>query len=139
MDRPPATGTRAVASTGMRRGAGARAIGLIALPMLVLALLFMHGLSARPDAAGSSHGATSHEHEATPGHHDDCPDCLHHLLTSCVAVLTALAAWQLTSRFAGRSPLGGGPAPTHGASVGRTLPLGRPPDPAWIRLGVMRC
>jgi len=124
----------------MRRRAAARAIGFVALPLLVLALLFMHGLSARPDAAGSSQGATSHEHGATPGHHDDCPDCLHHLVTTCVAVLTALAAWRLTRRLADRSPLGVDPGAGDGAPVWRTLkPLGRPPDPAWIRFGVMRC
>lgn len=140
VDRPPTTGCRPVASRGMRRGAAARGIGLFALPLLVLALLFMHGLSARPDAAGSSHGALSHEHGAAPGHHDDCPDCLHHLVTTCVAVLSALAIWRLTRRLVGRSPADRELTPDDGAAVWGTLrPLGRPPDPPWIRLGVMRC
>lgn len=117
-----------------------RGIGLVALPLLVLALLFMHTLSARPDTAGAGPGEPNHEHGAAPGHHDDCPDCLHHLVTACVAVLTAFAAWRLTRRFAGPPRLEPGPPPDDGASPwGMPRPLGRSPDPAWIRLGVMRC
>lgn len=124
----------------MRRGAVARGIGFVALPLLVLALLFMHGLSARADSAGPAHSVPSHDQGVPSGHHDDCPDCLHHLVATCVAVLSAFAAWRRVRRFAGRSLLGHKAARDDGrASAGPLRPLGRPPDPAWIRLGVMRC
>lgn len=120
------------------------------LPLLVGALLLMHGLDVHPSGvvAGAS---ASHEVAATEAHHphdhrlpasdDDhgCGACLAgHLSAVCAAVLIGFATVVLARRvLAGRRlPL---VLAAIGAGVRAVVELVRPPDPAWVRLAVMRC
>lgn len=114
--------------------------------MLVGALLLMHGLDAQ---AGDHHPETTsasapvvdtHPHdESTPAEHGHCVDCLTgHVMAACVAIITAIGGLGLARRQLSRGSL---VAPV-AAAAGRVrglVELARPPDPAWVRLSVMRC
>lgn len=118
---------------------------LILLPMLVGALLLMHGLdgqasdSHRSEAAASSSVVPGHSHdESPPGNHGHCVDCLAgHVIAACVAIFAAIGGLGLVRRF----PTSGSPAAPARAVAGRVrglVELARPPDPVWLRLSVMR-
>jgi hypothetical protein len=119
---------------------------LLVLPMLVGALLLMHGLVAQ---AGDTHHSGApvsagivEEHPRdllTPADHGHCADCLAgHVMAACVAIITAIGGLGLGRRLLTR---GRRPVPS-AAVIGRVrglAELARPPDPAWVRLSVMRC
>lgn len=112
------------------------------LPTLVGALLLMHGLDVQ---VGRSHAALSgaagvvHEHPAGedgPEENEHCAECVAgHLLSVCLAVLTAVAAGWLLGR-PGPGPVAVAAATPLARWAGRSL---GPPGPGWIRLSVMRC
>ena len=115
------------------------------LPLLVGALLLMHGLDAGGVESGGhgSLGVVSHEHsdeESSAEHHDhsSCPECIAgHVLASCVAVLAAVVVIRAARRF-----LAIAAAPVTVpvlAGWWDRFAVWRPPDPAWVRLSVMRC
>lgn len=125
---------------------------LVLLPLLAGALLVMHGLDT-----GVAGGQVATEHVATTDSHTDsdshpdgdrhgsasdhgCAGCAAaHMMVACVAVLAATAAGYQLARC-----IGGHPRPVNAAhalvraarGIGDLL---RPPDPAWVRLAVMRC
>jgi hypothetical protein len=108
---------------------------LLAVPLLVGAVLVMHG--ATPD--GGHAGASTHESHAGPGHDGECATCvISHLVVACVAVIattTAVVASRRHLRARHRvAPAG----PARRARRPWDVVL-RPPDPAWVRLAVMRC
>jgi hypothetical protein len=119
---------------------------LLVLPMLIGALLVMHGLDAQ---AGDHHPETTaasasivdaHPHdESTPAEHGHCVDCLTgHVMAACAAIITAIGGVGLVRRLLTRGTL---TAPTAAVAdrVRSLVELARPPDPAWVRLSVMRC
>lgn len=119
---------------------------MLVLPLLAGALLLMHGLDSH---AGDAHpvGDSSapsvvqvHSHdESTPGEHEHCLDCwAGHVVAACVAIITAVGGIGLGRRLLARISL----AILATALAGRVrgvAELARPPDPAWVRLSVMRC
>jgi len=119
---------------------------LLVLPMLVGALLLIHGLDAY--AGESHHGAASasgpvveaHPHDqATPADHGHCVDCpVGHVMAACVAIITAIGGVGLARRFLDRGILAA-PAAAVTDRVRSLVELARPPDPVWVRLSVMRC
>ena len=119
---------------------------LLVLPMLVGALLLMHGLDAHAgdshpsEAAASASVAEEHSHdESTPGEHGHCIDCLAgHVMAACVAIITAIGGIGLARRLLARSSLAV-PATAVAGRIRGLAELARPPDPAWVRLSVMRC
>lgn len=116
--------------------------GLLVLPLLVGALLLMHGLEARVHseplpaaAAKAGHG----EAAAADSHGDEhCPTCAAgHLMVACVGIITAVAGLVVLRRPLARADLAlVATASTGRRAVHRVL---RPPEPAWVRLSVMRC
>ena len=113
---------------------------------LVGALLLMHGLDAQ--AGDTHHSGTSasvgaveeHPHDVlTPADHGHCVDCLAgHVMAACVTIITAIGGLGLVRRHLVR----GRAAALAAAVAGRVrglVELPRPPDPAWVRLSVMRC
>lgn len=119
---------------------------LLVLPMLVGALLLMHGLDAQ---AGDSHHSPAsasasvvheHPHDAlSPADHGHCADCLAgHVMAVCVAVITAIGGFGLVRRLLARASMAA-PAVVMAGRVRGLVELARPPDPAWVRLSVMRC
>jgi hypothetical protein len=118
---------------------------MLVLPVLVGALLLMHGLDAQ--AGNTHHSGTpvsagvveEHPHdESTPAEHGHCVDCLvANVMAACVAIITAVGGLTLFRRL-----LRGSVAAPVAATAGRVrslVELARPPDPAWVRLSVMRC
>ena len=124
---------------------------LLFLPLLVGALLLMHGLDA-PRAGDSHPSATSavagvvEEHPArrvdvrrARDHGVHCADCLaRHLMVACVAIITAIGGVGLVRRLVTRAHLAGSLVAVIDRARG-LVELARPPDPAWVRLSVMRC
>jgi hypothetical protein len=119
---------------------------VLVLPMLVGALLLMHGLDAQ---AGDHHAAATsasasvvdaHPHdESTTAEHGHCVDCLAgDVVAACVAIITTVGGLGLVGRVLTRGTL---TAPTAAVTdrVRSLVELARPPDPAWVRLAVMRC
>lgn len=133
---------------------------LLGLPLLVASILVMHGLdpAAHPaadrtevghtlDHHDAGHGAVhtagdEHARAAPTGHVPDCPDCATHghLVAICVAVLVVMAGLGAVRWWRGGGATA--PAPSHtarGVVAGLLEGRARPPGPAWVRLGVMRC
>jgi hypothetical protein len=119
---------------------------LLVLPMLVGALLLMHGLDARagdahqPDAHAPAVVVDEHSHgESVPAEHWHCVDCLAgHVMAACVAIITVIGGVGLVRRRLARGSLAA-PASALADRVRGLVDLARPPDPAWVRLSVMRC
>lgn len=142
---PVSTPVRAVRSSVMPTRLP-RWTWLLVLPMLVGALLLMHGLDAQ--AGESHHSATAasvsvveaHPHDVSaPAEHGHCVDCLAgHVMAACVAIITAIGGIGLTRRLLTRGALAA-PAAAVTDRVRCLVELARPPDPAWVRLSVMRC
>ncbi len=120
---------------------------VLVLPMLVGALLLMHGLDARageshasgPAAATAGAGAEHHHDRSAPSEHGThCADCMAgHVMVACVAIITAVGVIRAARRL-----LAGGRPVSAVAVVDRVrslVELARPPDPPWVRLSVMRC
>jgi hypothetical protein len=117
---------------------------LLVLPLLAGALLLMHGLDAGASTAGL-HGvaaaAPTHDHRAeTPAEHRDagCDGCTFgHVMAACVAIAATVVGLRLARRGTGTRL-----STLVASSTGRiraARQLLRPPDPAWVRLAVMRC
>lgn len=115
---------------------------LLILPLLAGALLLMHG----PDAGATTnalHGAAAptHGHHAeTPAEHHDagCEGCtVGHVMAACVAIVATVVGLRLARRAIGirLSTLVFSAA----GRIRAARQLLRPPDPAWVRLAVMRC
>lgn len=117
---------------------------LLVLPLLAGALLLMHGLDAGPSTnglPGASATAPAHAHhgEQPAEHHDaGCDGCgVGHVMAACVAIVATVVGL----RFARRA-MGARAATLVAAAMGRigaARELLRPPEPAWVRLAVMRC
>lgn len=128
---------------------------LLVLPLLVGALLLMHGLDAgagdhhAPAATAAASVVEPHSH-TEPGTHLDasapassedghCLDCLAgHVMAACMAIITTIVGIGLARRR-----LGGGLVTALAATLEQAarglIESTRPPDPAWVRLSVMRC
>ena len=127
---------------------------LLVLPMLVGALLLMHGLDAgagdhhSPAAATAAPAVDAHAH-TEPGVHLDasasvpedghCLDCLAgHVMAACMAIITTIVGIGLARRR-----LGGGLITALAATLERAasglVESQRPPESAWVRQSVMRC
>jgi hypothetical protein len=119
---------------------------LLALPLLVGGLLLMHGLEASVGGGHPGHGgqlvASGHEtdsHDDVAGSHEGahCVDCWADVLTACLGVLVGLVTLGLVRGWAG-------PATSSVALLAATCrsrerwELWHPPEPAWLRLAVMR-
>ena len=119
---------------------------LLVLPMLVGALLLMHGLDAHggdahpAEPAAAASVVAEHPRDASaPGEHGHCIDCLAgHVMAACVAIITAIGGIGLARRILARSRVAVPVAEVVGRMRG-LVELARPPDPAWVRLSVMRC
>lgn len=117
---------------------------LLVLPLLVGALLLMHGLDAHagdshaPEAAASEMAVADHLHdEPAPAEHGHCAECLAgHVMAACVAIISAIGGIGLARRLLSRGHL---VAPVVAAVTGvrGLVEFARPPDPAWVRLSVM--
>lgn len=117
---------------------------LLVLPLLAGALLLMHGLDAGASAtgpAGASAVAPAHRHQGDtpPEHHDaGCDGCtVGHVMAACVAIVATVVGVRIARRAAGArlSTL----VATAAAHLRAARLLLRPPNPAWVRLAVMRC
>ena len=117
---------------------------LLVLPLLAGALLLMHGLDAGATTDGlhgASATATTHSHqgEATAEHHDPgCDGCaVGHVMAACLAIVVTVVGLGLARRAVGVGVSTVVDSATGGIRAARQLV--RPPDPAWVRLAVMRC
>lgn len=121
---------------------------LLALPVLVGAALLMHGMEAGASAPAVASASTTtavephaHDEHASPVGHDDgaCDHCASHVMAACVAVLATVTALRASGRSLRTASVvrtaGEVPAPSRRV-LAEVL---RPPDPAWVRLAVMRC
>ena len=114
------------------------------VPLLAGALLLVHGLDAGATTSGS-HGAVAgapeHTHHGdTPSeHHDvDCDSCaVDHVMAACVAIVATVVRLRLARR-AVRVRVSTLVALAVGG-IRAARQLLRPPEPAWVRLAVMRC
>lgn len=116
---------------------------LLVLPLLAGALLLMHGLDAGATTTGP-HGASavasdhSHHGETPAEHHDaGCEDCAVHVMAACVAIVATVVGLRLARRAAGTRLSTLVDRATGRIRAARQLL--RPPEPAWVRLAVMRC
>ena len=117
---------------------------LLVLSLLAGAVLLMHGLdaSATPTGhAGASVLPAVHSHEGdTPSAHQEagCDGCaVGHVVAACVAIVATVVGLRLARR-----PVGARVTTLVDTATGRIRAAGRlprPPDPAWVRLAVMRC
>lgn len=114
-------------------------VALLALPVLVGAVLLMHGLDAgtHTTAAASAAEASGHDHDRAGC--ESCPGT-HHVLAACVAVAATVATLRLARRTRCRFAVAGCSFAMQVCRAGsRLVEVARPPDPAWVRLSVMRC
>jgi hypothetical protein len=118
--------------------------------VLLGAFVFMHGFDGHtvdsamsrsaPAAPATAEHAVEHSHgDPASTEHGGCPDCLAgHVMVACVAILSSVVAFGFLRRLLARVGFvaDGKPAPER---VRRIVEMARPPDPAWVRLSVMRC
>lgn len=117
---------------------------LLVLPLLAGALLLMHGLDAGASTSGR-HGAAAsvpaHSHgDEVPAEHGraGCDSCAtDHVISVCVAIVAAVVGLRLARRAAAMRLTTVTDAGTDRIRTARRLL--RAPDPAWVRLAVMRC
>jgi hypothetical protein len=116
---------------------------VVVLPVLFGGFLLMHGVEASSTGGGHVAVAVVEPHTEEPASEDhhhgaDCADCWGHALAACVAVIVGLVSLRLVRRWATTGSL----AVLLPASV-RLLrerwEQWHPPEPAWVRLAVMRC
>lgn len=117
---------------------------LLVLPLLAGALLLMHGLDAgatTTELHGASAAASDHSNQSgAPAEHHDagCDGCaVGHVMAACVAIVATVVGLRLARRVAGTRVAA--LAATATGRIRAARQLLRPPDPAWIRLAVMRC
>ena len=121
------------------RSAGVRWAILVTVPLLVGAVLLMHGIDAAAHAAPPPAAAAPdhQDHHRSDQPCDTCP-AAHHLVIACVAVALTIATVDRARLRPG--PALAAPAVALVAALrDRVAAVARPPDPAWVRLGVMRC
>jgi hypothetical protein len=116
---------------------------LLVLPLLFGGFLLMHGVEASSSGGGHVAIAAVDSHTDEPAseehrHGADCADCWGHALAGCVAVVAGLVTLRRTRRWVATGGLA--------LQVPAGLRLLRerweqwhPPEPAWVRLAVMRC
>lgn len=117
---------------------------LMVLPLLVGAFLLMHGLDARASTNGVAEAAA-----AAPGHVEQdgqsenhgaehCGGCaVGHVMAACVAIIATVVGVRLARRPLRTLITTLVVAATQWARATREVL--RPPEPAWVRLAVMRC
>lgn len=133
----------AVRSRPMSRRRLPRWSALLVLPLLVGALLLMHGLDARPGPDGIDGARTPStllREGDRAGHHDDghCGACAAgHVMATCLAIVATVASLRRARRPVGGLASPRVPAVTAGSRA--APPVLHPPEAAWIRLAVMRC
>lgn len=117
---------------------------LLFLPFLVGALVLMHGLDAGATTTGlhaTSSVAPTHAHhgETSAAHHDEgCEGCaVGHVMAACVAIVATVVGLRLARRATGAHPWA--PIVAARGRIRASRQVRRPPDPAWLRLAVMRC
>ena len=117
---------------------------LLILPLLAGALLLMHGLDAGANTSGlhgTSAVASDQSHQGdTPGEQHDagCDGCaVGHVMAACIAVVATVVGLRLARRATGVRVSTLAASATGRIRAARQLL--RPPDPAWVRLAVMRC
>lgn len=114
---------------------------LVVFPLLAGALLLMHGLDAGATTPGLAGLADHSHHGEAPTEHDDdshCPACAFgHVMAACVAIVAAAVGIRLAprARRAHASTIFGWAT----VRLRAAQQLLRPPEPAWVRLAVMRC
>lgn len=119
---------------------------LLVLPLLVGALLLMHGLDAHvgalhsPEVAAAELVVPDHPHrDSVPAEHDHCAECLAgHVMAACVAIVTAIGGIGIARRLLRQASFVASVVAA-ATRVRGLVELPRPPDPAWVRLSVMRC
>ena len=125
-----------------------RIVSITALTVIVAGgLLLMHGLDThgsqmQPVAVSEAVAVDGHGGHGVDHHDDDgshCEGCMAGaVMAACVAVITVFASWSLIRRVLGASR--STPLLMSGLDrFRRAVDVFRPPDPAWIRLSVMRC
>jgi hypothetical protein len=121
------------------RSAGPRWAIVVAVPLLAGAVLLMHGVDVAAHAlpTAASTGAPHHDHHSGDEQCDSCPSA-HPLVIACVAVAVTIAVVRRARLGDGSPPTRLGVALTEEARH-RVVAVARPPDPAWVCLGVMRC
>ena len=116
---------------------------LLVLPLLVGALLLMHGLNPGPgpERMDRATAASTHLDDGDrPGHHDDghCVACAAgHVMATCVAIVATVAGLRRARRTVGVVVMPRVATVTAGIRAAQAVL--RPPEPAWVRLAVMRC
>lgn len=110
-------------------------------------LLLMHGLDTHgsqmhPAAASDSIAVSGHGDHGAERHHDEsshCDGCMAGaLMVACVAVISVFVSLSLIRRALGAR----GSTSSLSSWLDRVqwaVDVLRPPDPAWIRLSVVRC
>lgn len=116
----------------------------LVLPLLVGAFLLMHGLDARVGTTGAAEAAATApghvEQDAQSNDHgaEHCGGCaVGHVMAACVAIIVTVVGVRLARR-----PIGTLFTTLVVAATGwvrATHDVLRPPEPAWVRLAVMRC
>jgi hypothetical protein len=126
-----------------------RARTLLALPLLIGGLLLMHGLEASVDGGGhAGHGAQlagsghdAHAHERAPASQHEgahCSDCWAHALAACLAVIVALVTVRRLVRDWAATAASSVLLLAATLAFRERWELWHPPEPAWVRLAVMR-
>ena len=164
--KAPSEGPSAVCRTMRRTGAIpsivmptplTRRAWLLVLPMLVGALLLMHGLEAwvgdhHPAPVVAPASAVDVGPRVDPGdqlhvaglrsmssEHDHCAGCMaDHVMVACVAVITAIGGVAVVRRLLARAAVMAS-ARLPADCMQSLAAFARPPDPPWGRLSVMRC
>ena len=121
-----------------------RWIALLVPPLLAGALLLVHGLDAGATTTGV-HGASAvasdHTHQSeTPAerHGAGCDGCaVGHVMAACAAIVATVVGVRLAQRASAGHVSTVVDAAT--GSIRAARQLLRPPEPAWVRLAVMRC
>lgn len=126
----------------MPRSGVPRWAALAALPLVVAAVLLMHGLDASAGAPAPATASAEHHHSAGTDHHGTCDSCPgpHHLVMACVAVVATIGTCRAARRLSTRMRAGV-PAVRTVATRARSLLIDAmpPPGPVWVRLSMMRC
>ena len=125
-----------------------RIVAITALTVIVAGgLLLMHGLDThgsqmRPAGVGEVSAVDGHGGHGTDhldGESSHCDGCMAGaVMAACVAVITGFVSLSLVRGVLGArrsTPT----LPSALARLRRAVDVCRPPDPAWIRLSVMRC
>lgn len=112
------------------------------LPLLVGAVLLMHGLDAGTSTPVTAGTAGEHHHDTGTDHGRGCDSCPgpHHALMVCVAVVATIGTCRTARHLGSRLRVVVPALRTQVSRAGALVAeVARPPVPGWVRLGVMRC